>query len=75
MRHSLRTPLMVAIAGVSTTLEVEIRYLVDQQNPGLSIIAASVVDGSVVSPAPWLEPIVLSNERVRSELIEHARAA
>lgn len=75
MRHSLRTPLLVAIAGVSTTLEVEIKYLMDQQNPGLSIIAASVVDGAKVSPAPWLEPIVLNNEQVRSELIEHAKAA
>lgn len=77
MRHSLRTPMIIGLAGDTAPLEAEIRYLLDDANsaqPVMSIISTSVIADGEPVPAPWLEPIVLQSTAIRSEMIEHALA-
>lgn len=74
MRYSIDKDMSFAVGALVGKATVNIRYVLgDLQDPGqLVIVAVSIVDGSNISAAPWLEPHVMADAGLLSEMVSHA---
>lgn len=74
MRYAITKKMSFAVGAKVHALDVEIRYVLDDQDPGdPAIIAVSVIENDSKHPAPWLERLVATAGDLRSEMIRNAR--